>query len=298
MTARRPIATALLLAGRRGGTLDPLASDAGVSHKCLVPVAGKPMILHVIEALAASPEIGAIRVSIDDGAILDGLPPVAALRSAGRLTVIEARPNLVDSILAAAGGARFPLLVTTADNVLLTPRSIAEFVAGARARHADAAVAFARREAVLAAHPDGQRRFYRFSDESYSNCNSYWLGNSGALAAAETFRSGGQFAKHPLRIVGAFGLINLIRFRFGIGTLEKAFARFSRRFRLTIKPIILSDGAAAIDVDNARTLGVVTEILARRADLPIGIPFNARCSGIGMAGVVGAAGFEPATPAV
>lgn len=265
MTAAGPRVTALLLAGRRGGTLDPLAFEAGVTHKCLAPVAGRPMILHVIDALAAAPEIGEIRISIDDPAALEGLAGLDPLRAEGRLAIVEAHPNLVDSVLAAADGARFPLLITTADNVLLTPPSIAEFVDGARIQKADAAVAFTRRESVLAAHPDGQRRFYRFSDDSYSNCNTYWLGDQKALSAAETFRSGGQFVKHPLRIVGTFGLLNLIRFRFGIGTLGKAFARFSRRFGLAIRAVVLSDGAMAIDVDNVRTRDVAAQILARRA---------------------------------
>lgn len=261
--------TAIVLAGRRNGTTDPLALVAGVTHKCLVPVAGQPMLLHVIDALAANPRIGEIRVVIEDAALLRDLAPLRGLIGSGRLRGIGAQPNLVDSVLAGADGAAFPLLITTADNVMLTPESVDEMIDGCAAAQADAAVAFTRRAFVLAAHPDGQRKFYRFADDSYSNCNTYWLRDRAALKAAETFRSGGQFVKHPLRIVGAFGLINLIRFRFGIGTLEQAFARFSRRFRLRISPVILSDGAVAIDVDHARSHGVAEQLLAGRAALAV-----------------------------
>lgn len=256
--------TAILLAGRRDGATDPLALAAGVTHKCLVPVAGQPMLLHVIDALAASRRIGDIRVVIENPALLADLPPLRGLLRSGRLTGVAARPNLVDSVLAGADGAAFPLLITTADNVLLTPAAIDELLDGAVAQGADAAVAFTRRASVLAAHPEGQRKFYQFADDGYSNCNSYWLRDRDALKAAETFRSGGQFVKHPLRIVGAFGLLNLLRFRFGIGTLEQAFARFSRRFRLTISPVILTDGAVAIDVDNSRSHAVATTLLEQR----------------------------------
>lgn len=258
-------ATALVLAGKRDGATDPLALEAGVTHKCLVPVAGQPMLIHVIDALAASDRIGEIRVAIEDPAVLEGLAQLRGLIATGRLVAVAARPNLVDSVLAAADGAAFPLLITTADNVLLTPPAVAEMLEGCKAQGADAAVAFTRRESVLAAHPEGQRKFYRFAEDSYSNCNTYWLKDRAALAAAETFRSGGQFVKHPLRIVGAFGLLNLIRFRFGLGTLAATFARFSRRFRMTIAPVILSDGAVAIDVDNARTRGVAADVLEQRA---------------------------------
>jgi len=254
--------TAIIMAGRRAGVVDPLAAAAGLSDKCLVPVAGRPMISHVLETLGAIPEIERIIVSISDPVLLDGIEAARALRASGRLVITAARLNLVDSLMAAADGADFPLFITTADNVLLTPAATMSIIAEARSAEASVAVAFARRASVLAAHPDGQRRFYAFADDSYSNCNSYWIGNSDALKAAEVFRSGGQFAKHPLRIVQALGLVNLIRFRFGIGTLDDAFERFSRRFGLSIRAIIVDDGAVAIDVDNPRTLGVVESILS------------------------------------
>lgn len=257
--------TAIVMAGRREGDTDPLAAAAGIGDKCVVPVAGRPMIAHVLDALAQTPQIGRIIVSVNDPAVLDDVAVARDLMAQGRLTVSRSRTNLVDSVLAAVGEATFPVLITTADNVLLTPAALGEFFAGAARTEAEVAVAFARRDSVIAAHPEGQRRFYRFAEDSYSNCNSYWIGNRRALDVAEVFRSGGQFAKHPLRIVQAFGLLNLLRFHYGIGTLDAAFARFSRRFEMKMHAIILSDGSVAIDVDNARTLRVAEAVLAERA---------------------------------
>ena len=85
-----------------------------------------------------------------------------------------------------------------------------------------------------------------------------------ALKAAEVFRGGGQFAKFPMRIVKAFGLLNLIRFRYGLATLSGAFRGFSRRFSFTIHPVLVTDGALAIDVDNERTLHIAETILGER----------------------------------
>jgi GTP:adenosylcobinamide-phosphate guanylyltransferase len=261
--------TAIVMAGRREGHVDPLAAAAGLTDKCVVPVAGRPMIAYVLATLRDTPGIGKIVVSMNDPTLLDDIEEAGSLRGQGRLVITAARTNMVESLLAAVDQADFPIFITTADNALLTPAATREFFRGAEATEAEVAVAFARRESVLAAHPDGQRRFYRFSDDSYSNCNSYWISSRKALKAAEVFRSGGQFAKHPLRIVQALGILNLIRFRYGIGTLDEAFRRFSRRFRLTIRAVILSDGAVAIDVDNARTLGVTEAILAARATTTI-----------------------------
>ena len=266
------MATAIVMAGRREGHVDPLAAAAGLEDKCVVPVAGKPMIAHVLATLGETREIGRIIVSVNDPAVLEGVDEARALIAQGRLVVSASRTNLVDSLLAPVDQAAFPIFITTADNVLLTPAAASEFFTGARVAGADVAVAFARRQSVIDAHPEGQRRFYRFAEDSYSNCNSYWIGAARALDVAEVFRSGGQFAKHPLRIVQAFGLVNLIRFRYGIGTLDEAFRRFSRRFKLTMRPVILSDGSVAIDVDNARTLGAAETIIAARSAVPSGAP--------------------------
>jgi GTP:adenosylcobinamide-phosphate guanylyltransferase len=255
----------IVLAGRRADRPEPLADAHNVSDKCLVPVAGTALIDHVLRTLSSSPHIGHILVSINDPALLDALPLSGPLVRDGRVKTIKASGNLADSVLAASAQLPFPILITTADNVLLTHDAIATMIDQCTADRADAAAAFARRADILAAHPDGQRRFYGFRDDAYSNCNCYWIGNATALKAAEIFRSGGQFAKNPFRIAVNFGLFNLIRFRFGWCTLADAFDRLSRRLSLSFRPVLFNDGSLAIDVDNERTHRVVEAILARRS---------------------------------
>src|SRR3546814_2218019 len=69
---------------------------------------------------------GRIFVSTHHEALADDIddPAVAALGD--RLTIVPAADNLADSVLAVADLAIFPLLITTADNCLLTPEPIAE----------------------------------------------------------------------------------------------------------------------------------------------------------------------------
>jgi GTP:adenosylcobinamide-phosphate guanylyltransferase len=257
-------ATALLLAGRRDGRLDALAAAHGVTHKCLVPVLGDPMLLHPLRALAASPRVGRILLCIDDAAVLDGLVEVEALRAAGRLTIVPAQTDLFGSITASLADASYPVIVTTADNVLLTQAAIDGMSGPSRSGWTDVAFAMARREDVLAAHPDGQRRFYRFADGEWSNCNLYWIGNRLALKAARAFRGGGQFAKHPARIAAAFGLGILLRFRMGWDSLDRMCLRLSARFGIAVRVAAMTDGALAIDIDNARTHAIAEDLLAAR----------------------------------
>lgn len=252
----------LILAGRRGGAHDPLAAAAGVSHKCVVPVAGRPLIEHVLDAALGWPEADRILISIDDPAPLEALPRLARPIAEGRVRILPAYPKLPASILAAAKEARFPLVVTTADNVLLTSHALAEFAHRAEATEGEAAVAVARREAVLAAHPEGQRRFYHFADGAFSGCNLYWIGREEALRAVRAFEGGGQFAKHPARIAAAFGILNMIRFRLGWLSLPAMMARLSHALDVPIRTIEMADGRLAIDVDNERTHRIAGELLA------------------------------------
>lgn len=272
----------LILAGRRPGAVDPLAAAHGVADKCLVPVAGRPMIAHVLES-AADGEAERVFVSTHRVDLLADLADPAIELLGSRLTIVPAADNLADSVLAVADAAEFPLLVTTADNCLLTPATIAEIEAEAVRLGAEAGVALARREDVLEVHPEGQRRFYEFSDVVVSNCNAYWIGHRGALRAAEAFRGGGQFVKKPFRVMQAFGLINLLRFRFGLGPIHHIFRRISRHLKVDIAPLLVSNGATAIDVDNDRSLRV-TEALMTRPDL-----VNPRPSFRGIPGEPGAA---------
>lgn len=256
--------TALVMAGKRSGTLDPLAARAGVSQKSVVPVYGKPMIEHVIAALAMCDRVGEIRVIAHEPDEIAAIPLVAQLQGEGRLLFRPGAFNLVDSVFSGADGASFPLLITTSDNCLVTAEGYAEFVDKALAAQAGAAAALARKEDVIAADPVGQKKFYEFTDGGYSNCNTYWIGSAEALGAAEIMRTGGQFVKYPSRIAKAFGVINLIRFYFGWGDKDQLFAQISRRFGYKLVPVVLSNGEFAIDVDEERSFGITEKLLARR----------------------------------
>lgn len=253
--------TIVILAAQREGRLDPLAAAAGVSHKCLVPIGGRPLLAHVLAAFAGLKGIESVRIAVEPGAEAD-LRPIA---DASDLPVafVPSAATITDSVYAAAAGTSGPLVVTTADNVLLTPAAVRQVAARLEGGD-DTVIALARKEDVLSAHPEGQRRFYKFRDGEFSNCNLYGLSRRG-LETAETFREGGQFAKNPMRIARAFGFLNLIRLRYGLITLDNAMKRIGRRFGVTVSAIVLADGAHAIDVDNERTYGIAATLLDRRA---------------------------------
>jgi GTP:adenosylcobinamide-phosphate guanylyltransferase len=258
--------TIILLAGQRAGVVNPLAERAGVSHKCLVPIRGKPLIAHVLDTVTGLPGVRSIRISLEPGAHDEVGKLAEAYADCGIPIDFTANArNIVDSVHIAAGNDPGPFLITTADNVLLTRAGIAQV----RARLAlfDGVLALARKANVLAAHPDGQRGFYRFRDDDYANCNIYALADRKALeAGAEIFRGGGQFMKSVWRMIRAFGPINIFMLRLGAYDREEAMRRLGRRLGITVEATVFSDGSLAIDVDNERTYRVCEEILARREE--------------------------------
>lgn len=251
----------IVLAAQRDGRLDPLAEAAGVTHKCLVPIDGKPLLAHVLDALATVDGVADIAISVEPGAS-ERLRTVTDGRDQP-IRFAAAASNIADSVYVAAEGAEGPVVVTTGDNVLLTPAAVREVVARLT-NGEDAVTALARKEAVLSAHPEAQRRFYRFRDGEFSNCNLYGLSRKG-MKLAETFREGGQFAKNPMRIARALGFLNLIRLRYGLVSLDSAMKRLGKRFGVHAGAVVLPDGAHAVDVDNQRTYDIAAMLLARRA---------------------------------
>ena len=254
-------ARVIVLAAQREGRLDPLAAEAGVSHKCLVPIGGRPLLAHVLDALSRVGRVAEVTIVVEPGA--EARLKQIAVASGVMAGFAEAADNIADSVYAGAASAAGPVVITTADNVLLTPAAV-DKVIDRLAAGEDTVVALARKEDVLSAHPEGQRRFYRFRDGEYSNCNLYGVSLAG-LRLAETFRSGGQFAKHPWRVARAFGILNLIRLRYGFVSLGGAMRLLSRRFGVSIGAVLLRDGAHAIDVDNARTYRIAAQLMEKRA---------------------------------
>jgi GTP:adenosylcobinamide-phosphate guanylyltransferase len=254
----------IILAGQRAGVVNPLAERAGVSHKCLAPIRGRPLIAYVLDAVTVAPGVQEIRVSVEPEAEAELAPVLAPYLAAGApIRLVPSATRLVDSLLIAVDNDVGPFLVTTADNVLVTPAAIADV--RTELTEVDGVLAMARKANVLAAHPEGQRGFYRFRDDEYANCNVYGLANRKAVdAGREMFAGGGQFMKSVGRMIAAFGLHNIVMLRLGFFTRESAMRRLSKRLGVEVRAIEFSDGSLAVDVDNERTYRVCEELLAKR----------------------------------
>ena len=250
-----PMPHALVLAGSRPGSIDPVAAAEGVSHKALVDVCGMPMLARVLHALRGA-GIEHIAVSADS-------PEVLSLAYA--LSAIPVPPGKGPSASVAAGFATMgpPLLVTTADHALLCPQWISDFVSDTPP-DADVAILLARRALVGAALPGTRRTWLRFADGAWSGCNLFLLKTPAATAAIDTWEAVEAERKQPWKLAARLGAATLLSYLSGRLTLAEAIARLGHKVGLQAAVVAARNGLAAVDVDKPDDLVQVRQILRGR----------------------------------
>lgn len=242
-----------------------MAAAAGASHKCLVTAGGVPMLVRVVEALAASPWIGRILVVLDRPDLIGTLPQLAPLIEADRCQSMAAAPSPSLSVRAAIERlGTFPVLVTTADHALLSGAIIDAFCGAAARSGADVAAGLASATAILGAYPESRRTFWHFRGERYSGANLFAIMTPRGGNAVAFWRRVEQDRKKPWRIARAFGWGALLAYLSRRLTLEQAMSRLSRILDAAAVAVPIDIAEAAIDVDKPEDLALVERILAAR----------------------------------
>lgn len=248
--------TALVLAGSRPEG-DPFAADFGVRSKALIPVAGEPMVLRPVRALLASPLVGEVVVLTQAPELLAQVLPEQP-----QLSVRPSLGTIADTLSRVCNdpATSWPVLVTTADHALLTPAMVAEFLD--KARGADIAVAFVESKSLLARFPDAQRTWLAFGGGRYSGANLFLLGSPRADRAIAQWRSVESDRKKGLRVLAALGPTLFIGAVLKLRSLHQTAEALSRKLRITVRAVEMSDPLAAIDVDKPSDHALVESILA------------------------------------
>ena len=266
MQSKKPY-SGLVLAARRPGILDLLAKNAGVTHKCLVPINGRPMLERVIEAVLQSGRCRHVYVAIDEPGVLQSNPKIAGWLADGSVSTVAARSTLTDSVFAAADGIpdqNWPIMITTADNALHTPDIIRDFIDGAEDNGADVSCGITREEVVVATLPEAVKAFHRLKDGGFSSCNLYSLKDRNALKSVEVFRGGGQFGKRHRRILNAFGLVSFLLYKLKLVTIDDMFRRAGKGFGLKVAAVFLAYDFGPIDVDDQNSFDISEKLLKQR----------------------------------
>ncbi len=248
---------AIILAGKRSGkrTTKP--------HP-LTPVAGKPSLLRVTEALDATHCVdGGLVVGPADG---EQEPKLAPLWRAGRFRWLAPADGPAESACIAARHLdEWPLLLTTGDHALLQAAWVDRFCADAAHRAETLGLALVTGlvpyERVRQRFPHARRTRLRFSDGSYCGSNLFWMQNAEALRALAFWRRMQALRKHPWRLAGRIDFRTLIRYWSGRLTLDDALNRLSWACGCRVGWAPVADPRAAVDVDSASDLALAESLL-------------------------------------
>jgi molybdopterin-guanine dinucleotide biosynthesis protein A len=252
---------ALVLAGRRSGETDPLASVDNVAHKALLIAGGKPLIRRVCEALRASNRVERISIAAPED-IRDAIASVIADIGNWRFVDVQGSPakSVMSSIENIPGGRA--LLVTTCDHALLTPAIVCEFLDAARG--GAAAAACVEKGNYQREFPNSRRTFIKLKDLSFSGANLFWFDGMRARGLADFWRRLESKRKNPAAMAREIGVFSALSYAMGLMTKEGLERTIKMRTGVDVKLAPLSDPMAAIDVDKPEDLALVREILARR----------------------------------
>lgn len=263
MTTSTPGWTALVLAGQRPG-VDPVAAHFGLEAKALIPVAGKPMLSGVLHALAAAPEIARIIVLAQNAPALLGDPALAWTASDPRIEGRISGRTISGSVLAAVSDPAIglPVLVTTADNVMLTPATVAEFIAAAGT--SDVSVAMVERTRLEAAVGPNRRTWLTFRDGAFTGANLFALTAPAAANALRFWETVEQDRKSVLRLASHFGLVLMMQLLARRLTLQGALRAAGAKLGASAAAVLLSDGRMGVDVDKVEDHALAEKLLAEQ----------------------------------
>lgn len=257
--------TAIILAGSRPGS-DPMADSRGIAVKALIPVAGKAMLARVAEVLLGHQAVGNMHVLAQDFTPFWSHDDTRALQSNDRVIADVSTATIavsVDNVLA-QDHARFPALITTADNVLLDQQMISDFLAAATA--SDIAIAVVEKEVLLSRYPASQRTWLKLRGGHFSGANLFYFGSPQARQILRYWAEVEQDRKKGWKILTIFGPWLLFLAVTRLLSVDQLAARVGKKLGLTIKIVRMAQAEACIDVDKDSDLAMVEQIFAARGD--------------------------------
>jgi GTP:adenosylcobinamide-phosphate guanylyltransferase len=252
--------TALVLAGQRPG-IDPMAAQFGVEMKALIPVAGELMLNRVLEALLNAPEVARIVVLAQNTLELRAHRDLAWAVEEPRVAFRVSGPTISGSVLGAVEdpAVGLPLLVTTADNVMLTPETVAQFVTEAGA--SDVSAAFVERRNLERAVGPNKRTWLTFKGGAYTGANLFALTGAGAVNALSFWEKVEADRKSVLRLAAHFGPVLMVKLLLRRMTLIEALAAAGAKLGASAAPVVLSDGRMGVDVDKPEDHALAERLL-------------------------------------
>ncbi len=283
----------IILAGERPGG-SALSHAFNITASVMVPVAGKPALAHVMQAITDSRLVG--------GGIICGPSADVVANNPGLKNLLQHRafewlaPDLgpTNSALAALEKLdHYPTLLTAGDHALLTGEIVDDFCTQAFSHtpdqppdqlsvdpgslsidarplpssvndsNYDLVMGFVPHALVHAAWPENKRTVLKFSDGHFCGSNLCAILSPEGRKALVFWRQAEADRKHPWRIARRFGPMALLRYLFRRVTFEQVLRSFSTAAGCRIGYVQLDFARAAVDVDSIEDQQLAEKIMSR-----------------------------------
>lgn len=258
-----PRFAAIVLAADRTGK-DPITLHTGAACKAFAPVAGTPMVIRVLDALAACEMIDTIVLCGPPESLHTHCPELKRRIADKQVLWI---PNLNSPSRSAESGlqqipAEVPVLLTTADHALLTPDIVRNFLGAAMTQDGDAVVATVRAQDIAAAFPGSKRTVIRLRDGEFCGCNLFMFKPQGR-SLVTFWQQAEALRKRPWRLIAqVLGFSTVLSYLFGSLTVQQGLDAISKKAGILIRITVLDDPRAGVDVDKAEDLQLAESILS------------------------------------
>jgi len=262
----------VILAGERPGG-SALSRAFNISASVMVPVAGKPSLARVIQALKASRETNGGIICGPAANIVETTPELKSILQDPDHEWLEPATGPAASALSALEKLNhYPALLTAGDHALLTGEIVDDFCKQAlscnrtsrshgQSNH-DLVIGFVPFNLVHAAWPESKRTVLKFSDGGYCGSNLFAVLSPEGRKALTFWRQVEVDRKHPWRIARRFGFVALFRYLFRRLTLEDALRSLSTAAGCRIGYVELDFARAAVDVDSVEDQRLAELILS------------------------------------
>lgn len=258
--------SSIILAGERPGG-SALSRAFNIPASVLVPVAGKPSLARVMEAIGESHHAQGGIICGPASDVLEQSEEMQALLQDSPFQWLAPAAGPASSALSALEKLdHYPALLTAGDHALLTGEIVDDFCSKAQA-HADQTgsdfvIGFVPYELVRAAWPESKRTVLKFSDGHYCGSNLFAALNSNGKKALSFWRQAEADRKHPWRIARRFGIVALLRYLFRRLTLDDTLQALSSAAGCSIGYVRLDHARAAVDVDSIEDQQLAEKILS------------------------------------
>jgi GTP:adenosylcobinamide-phosphate guanylyltransferase len=246
---------AVVLSGGEGAVIDPT-----VSIKGLVPIAGKPMVEWVIDALRAAETVAEIAVVVPSA---QNLGPWAD--KVDRLVVSDG--SFIDNAI--TGSEQFnsgrPVLGATGDLPALTPEAVDDFVTLSLATGAEFTYPLIRAEDMEAQFPGSKRTYVKVAGGSVTGGNT-------VLCTADLLRRNRDIGqrlfetrKSPVAMARVIGIPFAIRYLTGRLRVDDVERKMEQLLGGKCAAIYTSYASIGADVDKPYDVVVASRVLYQRS---------------------------------